>query len=221
MRHVEKKQLKLVYDTIADSWSNVRNRPFRFVVEYSSQIKGKKVLEVGCGAGAQLLQFAKNNFVVGLDFSRKMIYHARKSFKKKNVEGYFVVSDALFPAIRSNSFDVVLAIALLHHIPGKKNRIKVIKELLRIAKKEVLISVWKRRFKIAGVSLFKSFILSLFKLREYGDVYVSWNYHGKKIKRFYHLYSFIEFINDLKEAGVKKYFVFEDCKGNIVAKIYK
>ena len=221
MNYSEKKQLKSVYDTIADSWSNVRNKPFRFVVEYSSQVKRKKVLEIGCGTGSQLFQFAKNNFVVGLDFSKKMIYHARKYFKKKNVDGYFIVSDALFPAIKNGSFDVVLAIALLHHIPGRENRIKVIKELLRIAKKEILISVWKRRFKIAGISLLKSFILSLFKLREYGDVYVPWNYHGKKIKRFYHLYSFSEFINDLKEAGVKKYFVFEDCKGNIVAKIYK
>jgi hypothetical protein len=42
----------------------------------------------------------------------------------------------------------------------------------------------------------------LFRLN-FGNVYVRWNYHGKKLERFYHLYTKHELEEDIENAGLK------------------
>ena len=206
------RKVKETFETIADSWFNVRNKPFDFVRDFSKKIKNKRVLEVGCGCGAELALFAKENFVVGLDIAKKMIKYAKKYFEKNGFKGHFVVGNILELRFKQKSFDVCLCIATLHH---SENRIKALNELKKVAKENILLSVWKKQKKFLK-KLLKSFFFSLIKKCEYGDVLVPWNYKGKVIYRFYHLFSRKEFEKELKK-------VFENCetkednKGNLIA----
>lgn len=84
------------------------------------------VLDLGCGNGLSTSNI-KGKFVVGLDLSEVQMIRAKKKFKNTN----YVVGDASNIPFKSNSFDVVVAINLLHHIPNSR---KVIDEVWRILK---------------------------------------------------------------------------------------
>lgn len=94
-----------------------------FIPSNSSNI----VLDLGCGNGLSTSHI-KGKFVVGLDLSQTQMIRAKSKFKKTN----YVVGDASKLPFKTNSFDLVVAINLLHHI---KNSDKVIDEVYRILKK--------------------------------------------------------------------------------------
>ena len=72
---MDEKKIRQVYDTIADSWSNLRVRPLYEVVNFCNSIENKDlVLDLGCGNCRNLLPFLKRNFkCIGIDFSKGMI----------------------------------------------------------------------------------------------------------------------------------------------------
>ncbi|MCD6403097.1 MAG: methyltransferase domain-containing protein [Candidatus Aenigmarchaeota archaeon] len=203
---VEKQQRK-VWETIADSWSTLFNRPEKIVVEMAKEIKKGKVLDVGCGNGRNLIPFAEKNLTcVGLDFSRSMVREAKRMFRKKGLKGFFVVGEASSLPFKDKKFSLVVFVRSLHNIPTRKNRVMALKECKRVGKK-LILSVWKKwqpRF-------FKKLLLNFLR----SDVYVTWKYHGKPILRFYHLYTKKELKEDLMKAGYMKFKIFEDGKGNI------
>lgn len=71
-----------------------------------------------------------------------------RSFKLSKICGTkgFEIScaDALLLPYRSNVFDCVLCIAVLHHLSNMANRIQVLRELLRICKVDgqILVTAW-------------------------------------------------------------------------------
>ncbi|MFH7904053.1 MAG: class I SAM-dependent methyltransferase, partial [Candidatus Aenigmatarchaeota archaeon] len=119
MNSIEKIYVKDFYDVAADSWINIRQK-FK-VLEKFKHIQNKKILEVGCGTATQLLEF-KENFLVGIDISKKMIKYAIENAKKKNVKIYFVLADARKLPFKEKTFDFVLSIATIHHIYRRKDR---------------------------------------------------------------------------------------------------
>ena len=60
---------KTVWNSIAGSWSNYRNKPTKDVCDFAAHLKGKKrVLDIGCGNARNLLPFNKHK-IYGIDFS--------------------------------------------------------------------------------------------------------------------------------------------------------
>jgi len=101
------------------------------------EIKGKKVLDVGCGTGAWLTSIAKHNSAecVGADFSDKMLKEAKAKhpdfrFEKTRAEDLSIFQD--------NEFDIVTASYVLHGVK-KEPRSKMLKEMKRVAKEFVVI----------------------------------------------------------------------------------
>lgn len=187
----EIKNLRKVYDTIADSWTNLRNKPEKEVVEFAKNKKGL-ILDLGCGNCRQSIPFLENNCrCVGVDFSSSMIKQAKKFLEKKKFKMDFVLANVYELPFKKNSFDYSIYIRTFSNLPTKEMRLKSLKELKRICKKDILFSVWK------GDS---------------EDKYVNWNYYGKKLKRFYHLYTMEELKSDLKSAKIKPKKISYDSK---------
>lgn len=91
----------------------------KLIEEFSSKIKGRKVLDLGCGPGHDSYLFAELGYeVTGLDYSSEMITQAKKLKESaKNIS--FAVGDMtqLDKYFEPNTFDAVWASASLLHIP--------------------------------------------------------------------------------------------------------
>lgn len=88
--------------------------------------KENVVLDLGCGNGLST-NYIKGKFVVGLDLSQVQMVRAKKRFRKIN----YVVGNASKLPFKSNTFDLVVAINLLHHITDSE---KVLNEVYRVLK---------------------------------------------------------------------------------------
>lgn len=104
----------------------------RHMLDYISKFAGNKnyILDAGCGTGNLLIRLAKDNDVVGIDFSKKMVERAReKTSSYTNVlvkEGDVTKTD-----FKDCSFDVVISVNVLQNLP---NPISAVKESHRILK---------------------------------------------------------------------------------------
>ena len=101
------------------------------------ELKGKSILDVGCGTGAWLTSLSKHNpsLCVGADFSDKMLKEAKEKhtgfrFEKARAEDLSIFQD--------NEFDIVTASYVLHGVT-KEPRSEMLKEMKRVAKKFVII----------------------------------------------------------------------------------
>src|SRR5208337_2231820 len=86
---------------------------------FLGNIEGKKILEVGCGRGATLLEFAKRGGnVTGLDYSEEALATCRELANRNGMEGRarFVDGDARDLPFPSESFDFVFSVGLIEHI---------------------------------------------------------------------------------------------------------
>jgi ubiquinone/menaquinone biosynthesis C-methylase UbiE len=72
--------------------------------------RGRRVLEVGCGAGVDLARFAKGGAdVVGVDLATSAIDLARTNFEQQGLKGEFRVADGEALPFPDGSFDLVYA----------------------------------------------------------------------------------------------------------------
>lgn len=109
--------------------------------------KRGRVLDVGGGPGRYAIYLAKKGCRVSLlDLSPEHIAFAKKQARKEKVIGNFdeFITGSMLDLshFEDNTFDLVLCTGgPLSHISGDKNRIKVLKELERVAKKNSYIFV--------------------------------------------------------------------------------
>jgi ubiquinone/menaquinone biosynthesis C-methylase UbiE len=94
--------------------------------------KGRKVLEVGCGVGIDLIQFAKwKAEVVGMDISKRSVACARKGLRLFKLAGETVVADAENLPFRNGAFNHVYSYGVLHHTPNTENAVNEIRRVLK------------------------------------------------------------------------------------------
>jgi ubiquinone/menaquinone biosynthesis C-methylase UbiE len=75
---------------------------------------GERVLDVGCGTGIYTLELARRDVhVVGVDPSMEMILIAREKFRQTGLKGCFICGSAEFLPLRSERFDLALAVTSL------------------------------------------------------------------------------------------------------------
>jgi ubiquinone/menaquinone biosynthesis C-methylase UbiE/uncharacterized protein YbaR (Trm112 family) len=85
------------------------------------------VLDLGCGNGVST-DSIKGRMVVGIELSEKQLIRAKKRFPNRN----FVVGDARKIPFKKETFDLIVAINMLHHVNDPEN---VLKECFRVLKK--------------------------------------------------------------------------------------
>lgn len=93
------------------------------------------VLDDGCGTGA-FLEFARRSETrveryVGVDVSRGMLSHAARRLALSGQDQILVQADACRLPFADDTFDVVYARALLHHLPAPAEGLREIRRVLK------------------------------------------------------------------------------------------
>jgi 2-polyprenyl-3-methyl-5-hydroxy-6-metoxy-1,4-benzoquinol methylase len=113
------------------------------------QWPGKKVLEVGCGLGTDLLQFARGGAdVYGVDLTEKGASLTKKRLRLAAFAGNISVGDSESLPFKSNYFDLVYSWGVIHHTPDTQ---AAAKEIVRVCKPggRILVMLYHRRSLLA------------------------------------------------------------------------
>lgn len=90
----------------------------RFILRHMGDIRGKKLLDLGCGAGENSVYFAKKGALcVASDYSPGMVEVALQLAAANDVEIQGRTMNAIALDCPDNTFDFVYASNLLHHLP--------------------------------------------------------------------------------------------------------
>jgi ubiquinone/menaquinone biosynthesis C-methylase UbiE len=93
---------------------------------------GQRLLEVGCGMGTDLLQFARGGAqVTGVDLTPRSIEISRRHLELYGQTGSFAINDAEKLPFSDESFDVVYSNGVLHHTPDTAGAVREIHRVLR------------------------------------------------------------------------------------------
>ena len=111
------------------------------VVKIFKELGVKKVLDLGCGAGRNILPLANNFSVYGLDSAPSGLKILRKTLKERRLQADLKLENAFAPLpYRDNYFDALISVQVLQH--AKETAIlKTIKEITRIVKPGGLIFI--------------------------------------------------------------------------------
>ena len=106
-------------------------KPFDRLFPYDLY-KGKKVLEIGCGLGTMLMNWAQNEAkCTGVDLNPTSIAQSKKRFEIQGLIADIRLEDANQLPFEDNQFDYVWSWGVLHHSPNLDISIK---ELFRVLK---------------------------------------------------------------------------------------
>jgi SAM-dependent methyltransferase len=114
--------------------------------------RGRRVLEVGCGAGVDLARFAKGGAeVVGVDLASSAIDLARANFEQQGLSGEFRVADGEALPFSASSFDFVFAHGVVQYTTNPQ---RLVDECRRVLKPggEAVFQVYNRISWLNGLS---------------------------------------------------------------------
>lgn len=104
----------------------------RFILKQLGDITGKKLLDLGCGAGENSVYFAKKGALcVATDYSPGMVEVALKLAETNGVKIEGCTANAMELEFPDNTFDIVYASNLLHHLPEPKLAIREMHRVLK------------------------------------------------------------------------------------------
>jgi len=106
--------------------------PFCNLIDYS-KVKGKNVLEIGCGTGAHAAVFANAGAeVTAIDLTERAVNLTKKRFELFDIKNASVMKeDAENLPFPDNSFDYVWSWGCIHH---SANTEKIVSEIWRVLK---------------------------------------------------------------------------------------
>jgi SAM-dependent methyltransferase len=93
---------------------------------------GARLLEIGCGMGTDLLQFARGGAkVIGTDLTPRSIEISRQHLTVYGESGDFAIADCETLPFANERFDVVYSNGVLHHTPDTAGAVREIHRVLR------------------------------------------------------------------------------------------
>lgn len=108
---------------------------------------GQRLLEVGCGLGTDLIQFARHGAkVTGLDLTPRHLELAQRRFEVFGMPGEFVLGDAEALPFADGSFDAAYSFGVLHHTPGTQAAIDEIHRVLRPGGSAIIVLYHRRSY---------------------------------------------------------------------------
>ena len=124
---------------IGEGVSYDEKRRFRYSLQdymhdtfHFDSFAGKMVLEIGCGAGIDSAEFARNGTtIVSTDFTHTATVSTLNLFKETNLSARVVQADAIRLPFKDNIFDCVYSFGVLYHIPAIDKALAEIKRVLK------------------------------------------------------------------------------------------
>ena len=111
----------------------------RFILSRIGNVRGKYILDLGCGAGENSVYFARRGArCVAADYSSGMVQTALRLAEDYNVSISGRIIDAMNIDVPADTFDIVYAANLLHHVDAAT----CIKEVHRVLKPGGLACFW-------------------------------------------------------------------------------
>jgi len=139
MQKITKKFVKTSFEKATENYSNaIENiglwESEKYVINKYFD-KNKSMLDVGCGAGRTTFNLYEMGYknIIGLDLTPEMISAAQTINKEKQTDIEFIIGDATDLKFEDKVFNQALfSFNGLMQIPGRKNRIKALKEIKRV-----------------------------------------------------------------------------------------
>jgi len=199
------------YDNFSEAFARTRNYtwPDIALLAAGNFKAGDRILDVGCGNGRFYPLFKDRGAeYAGVDNSENLIAIARKNFPGVG----FTVADALSLPFGENEFDLVLSLAVLHHIPSQSYRRAFFDQAWRVLKPggRLMVTSWDLRplsmIKTRQWKRLRGFLkmqikiaLGLEKL-DFGDFYIPWQ---NKYQRYVHSFTCRDLEKLAQSAGFK------------------
>ncbi len=126
--------------TRADSYATVQF-PGTYYLAYrdlpkliTTYVKGKKVLDFGCGTGRSTRFLRNLGFdAVGVDIAAEMITKARALDPQGD---YRLINDGDFHQFQKNTYDLVLSVFTFDNIPTMEKKVTILREIKRLLNKQ-------------------------------------------------------------------------------------
>jgi ubiquinone/menaquinone biosynthesis C-methylase UbiE len=127
-----------------------------------SKYKGRRVLEIGVGLGADHQRFAEAGAILsGVDLTQCAIDHTRRRFQILGLNSELQVADAEYLPFGGDSFDLVYSWGVLHHTPDTE---KAISEVFRVLKPGGMAKIMiYHKYSFVGLMLWLRY--ALFRLK--------------------------------------------------------
>ena len=179
------KNLHTSFDSFASEFSNTRQsfwKEFNLFVPFLTSKRA--VLDLGCGNGRLSKFLRTKNYTgeyVGIDISPRLIETAKKTFPNEK----FIETSMTFLPIKSESIDLVIASASIHHLNTKKLRSRMVREVERVLNKDgqFIGLVWNMHQP-------RFFTLWLKVFNGWRNIIVPWkSKEGKTINRYYYAFN--------------------------------
>ena len=156
---------KNAFDRFMDNvWRGVVRRRYELVLERLEPLKGKTVLDVGCGSGRYCLAYAQRGAakVVGVDFAPAMIDLARQHATRLGVDDRCDFRVGAFPeAVPDGPFDCATAMGFFDYVADPAPIVAAMRERTRSTMimsfpkdREWRVPLRRLRFRLAGCPLF-------------------------------------------------------------------
>jgi ubiquinone/menaquinone biosynthesis C-methylase UbiE len=130
------------YRSVDQALVNWREQRIIEALLTSCQLRGGSLLDVPCGYGRFTPLFARLGIMaMGADVRRAMVCLARENQPGPEMSHWLQANIFALP-FADNAFDCVLSIRLLHHYYSDAERIRIVRELARVSRRFVVLSVY-------------------------------------------------------------------------------
>lgn len=219
-KELQEKLLQIVknnYQEIAKQFDITRKKHLWPELEtiFNNIEKGVNIIDVGCGNG-RLLEALKDKEInyLGVDNSEELIKLAKQNYPQHS----FLVADVLELNQKiKTKFEIVISVAVLHHLPSRELRLKALNQLKEVSAPgaKIIFSVWNlwphkkfRKYLLKNIWQKITFKTNL----DFGDLLFPWkNSQGQEVsERYYHAFTKRELIKDLYSVGFKNFSIKKD-----------
>lgn len=116
----------------AEADARYRLEPYILPFGDFASARGKQVLEIGVGLGADHQRFAESGAdLSGIDLTERAVEHTRRRFEVCGLRSNLATGDAENLAFPDNGFDIVYSWGVLHHSPDTPRAIAEVHRVLK------------------------------------------------------------------------------------------
>jgi len=147
-RNIVKEDYNAIADTYAKCYSEIDYCKI-YIDEFIANLSGKKVLDIGCGAGQITDYLTQKGFeVIGLDFSHKLLKIAKRNFPNSK----FILAD-ICEYEQNEQVDGIITKDVLFHL-SDENLVSVLQKFRRMIKPNGNLCIIMDMPKEAGEQIF-------------------------------------------------------------------